>query len=356
MNPPFVHKLLLFLVVLASLTPGLVAGIRRIWNRHQQGSGIIMAALLAVLGYFLIKTSLLLFDITPSWLNRFAFVLVPVIPPLFYGYINSLKHNDQHRLSLFGIHGLFPALHAMYWLPFVIMYFDTNHVFETAPTLLFNHEAATVSRILHVVQHLVYLIAIWRIGNPVNQQIIQGFKSIFYLYAALFLGGALVYAGIGFGLPIFVLYTFFALLIYASGFMGQQLSALKGKDRFADQQKQTLRQVNRSVYNKVEIAMEDQKLFRQHGLTLKEFSVQIGLPMNDVSAAVNTFAGTNFSNFVNDHRVNEAKAKLADPASSHLKLLAIASDCGFGNEVSFYKHFKRCTGVTPRAYQSQKNG
>jgi AraC-like DNA-binding protein len=61
----------------------------------------------------------------------------------------------------------------------------------------------------------------------------------------------------------------------------------------------------------------------------------------------------NFNAFVNQWRLAEAKAALADPAQWATPISTIALDAGFGSLGPFNRAFKADTGLTPTEYRAQ---
>jgi AraC-like DNA-binding protein len=59
----------------------------------------------------------------------------------------------------------------------------------------------------------------------------------------------------------------------------------------------------------------------------------------------------NFNAFLNNHRIEEAKAALADPAQAAVPVITIAMDAGFQSLGPFNRAFKAMTGVTPSEYR-----
>jgi AraC-like DNA-binding protein len=59
----------------------------------------------------------------------------------------------------------------------------------------------------------------------------------------------------------------------------------------------------------------------------------------------------NFNVFLNDHRIQEAKAALADPTQAEVPVITIAMDAGFQSLGPFNRAFKATTGVTPSEYR-----
>ena len=59
----------------------------------------------------------------------------------------------------------------------------------------------------------------------------------------------------------------------------------------------------------------------------------------------------NFNVFLNNHRIEEAKAALADPSQAEVPVITIAMDAGFQSLGPFNRAFKATTGVTPTEYR-----
>src|SRR5216683_185268 len=64
----------------------------------------------------------------------------------------------------------------------------------------------------------------------------------------------------------------------------------------------------------------------------------------------------NFNVFLNEHRIAEAKAALADPAQAEVPVITIAMDAGFQSLGPFNRAFKATTGVTPTEYRRLNEG
>ncbi|MEI6696586.1 MAG: tetratricopeptide repeat protein [Bacteroidota bacterium] len=63
----------------------------------------------------------------------------------------------------------------------------------------------------------------------------------------------------------------------------------------------------------------------------------------------------NFNSITNHFRVEEAKARMADPIYRNYKIEAIAAESGFGTRMSFYNAFEQITGVKPGFYRNNIN-
>ena len=90
-------------------------------------------------------------------------------------------------------------------------------------------------------------------------------------------------------------------------------------------------------------------------ISLNTIAKDLGLSHTAVSRAVNESRGLSFSKYINQLRIQEAKLRLKDPVNSHLKIAAIAFDCGFGAISTFNTAFKEFTGISPKEYRTNHN-
>lgn len=120
----------------------------------------------------------------------------------------------------------------------------------------------------------------------------------------------------------------------------------------------TLRTEERSgILEQIRDYMDQHSPYRQPDLTLKQLAKDMKLPERHISQTINEQLGQNFSDFLNEYRVNEFKTQLNLPANKHLSLLGIAMDSGFNSKSTFNTVFKRFTGQTPSEFKrkTQKN-
>ena len=108
---------------------------------------------------------------------------------------------------------------------------------------------------------------------------------------------------------------------------------------------------------KVQTGMEEHKLYLKHNLNIEEFSKRIDLPVKEVSAVINKHYGTNFFEFMNKYRVEEAKRLLLDESCADMTVLDILLQAGFNSKSAFHRFFNRLVGVAPTEFRkrAQKN-
>jgi len=111
-----------------------------------------------------------------------------------------------------------------------------------------------------------------------------------------------------------------------------------------------------STIKKIMDGIEKDKLFLHHTLNIEHFSKKIDVPYRVVSYAINKEFGTNFFEFINHHRIEEAKRLLSDKAYEKLTVMEILLESGFNSKSSFQRFFKRLTGVSPTEFRKNALG
>ena len=86
-------------------------------------------------------------------------------------------------------------------------------------------------------------------------------------------------------------------------------------------------------------------------LRLQELAEMLNMPSHHLSQVINEHLQTTFFDFINRHRVEEAKTLMKSDTES--SLLEIAFKAGFNNKTSFTNAFKKFTSQTPLDYRQQ---
>lgn len=103
------------------------------------------------------------------------------------------------------------------------------------------------------------------------------------------------------------------------------------------------------VQGKIEKEIQDHKPYLNPELSLEVFSNKLSLSPRVVSQTINTKFKTNFSDFINDLRIEDAKQLLK--GENNLNVLEILYEVGFNSKSAFYDHFKKKTGLTPNQFK-----
>lgn len=98
--------------------------------------------------------------------------------------------------------------------------------------------------------------------------------------------------------------------------------------------------------------MADERIYRQENITIGALAGRLKIPEYRLRRLINQRLGyRNFNVFLNNHRIEEAKAALADPTQIEVPVITIAMDAGFQSLGPFNRAFKEVTGVTPTEYR-----
>jgi AraC-like DNA-binding protein len=98
--------------------------------------------------------------------------------------------------------------------------------------------------------------------------------------------------------------------------------------------------------------MSDERIYRHEGVTIGMLAAKLAVPEYKLRRLINQQLGyRNFNVFLNNHRIEEAKAALADPSQAEVPVITIAMDAGFQSLGPFNRAFKATTGVTPTEYR-----
>jgi AraC-like DNA-binding protein len=101
--------------------------------------------------------------------------------------------------------------------------------------------------------------------------------------------------------------------------------------------------------------MGDERIYRHDNITIGTLATKLKIPEYKLRRLINRRLGyRNFNVFLNNHRIEEAKAALADPAQAEVPVITIAMDAGFQSLGPFNRAFKATTGVTPSEYRRLK--
>ncbi|MGB5287432.1 MAG: helix-turn-helix domain-containing protein, partial [Ignavibacteriaceae bacterium] len=120
-------------------------------------------------------------------------------------------------------------------------------------------------------------------------------------------------------------------------------------------EKSSLTQEQISVISKTLTQLMDfEKPYLKPDLKLSELASLLSVSSNHLSQYLNQELKTNFYDYINYYRIEEAKKRLIDPENTNYTILAIAYDSGFSSKASFNRIFKKHTGTTPSNYNKSE--
>ncbi len=153
-----------------------------------------------------------------------------------------------------------------------------------------------------------------------------------------------------------------SVLMYAIGYMGLRqpeiFIGISQPDSAPDEaetqkyERSTLTPENAEVnLQKLQQVMEEKKPHLDSDLTLAQLAGLLAISSHHLSQIINERLGQNFFEFVNCHRVEEARKMLIDEEHLHLNISAIGFDAGFNSVSAFNAAFKKHAGMTPSQYR-----
>lgn len=274
--------------------------------------------------------------------------------PLFYAYLCRLtsSHYTMRRLVPWLVPGAVVAL-AKYFLPdagfdkvrlvlFAIQIITVCYLgirkLKAFDKELQSVYADTEGRDTTAVHHLLIAIIIVSflsgVANSVGKQF---FGESLWLLAPI---------SLGFSSLLFAL----SYICFHRDFTIDNISIGDGEVKepeVADTQEQT-----EQIGRRFEELMIAQRFFIRKDLKIDDLVKEIGSNRTYVSNYINRTYHCSFSEYTNNLRIEYAKTLMSSSAKG-TKLSQIAEEAGFANEQSFYRNFKKFTGITPAEWAKE---
>ena len=110
------------------------------------------------------------------------------------------------------------------------------------------------------------------------------------------------------------------------------------------------------LYRLLDQEMKRNKPYRNPNLKVAELASLIGTTSHSLSYLFNQYLEKNYYDYINEYRVEEFKALILKEEYAKYTLTALAELCGFSSRASFFRSFKKVTGITPNEYIKQVSG
>ncbi len=106
------------------------------------------------------------------------------------------------------------------------------------------------------------------------------------------------------------------------------------------------------IIEKLEKLFDDKKIYIKPDLTLNKLAKCLSTNRVYLSQIINKEFGKNYSEFINEYRINEAILMLSDPQKIiKFSIKTIAKEAGFKSVSRFNSEFKKITGITPSVFK-----
>jgi len=141
----------------------------------------------------------------------------------------------------------------------------------------------------------------------------------------------------------FILYVFILLLFFNR----------KKKAIFSPREKYANKKIEASEASEMlahlNLAMTSGALHKNASLKLSDVAQKLNILPHTLSQLLNDNLDKNFTNYINEYRIEEAKNMIL--TENQLTLEAIGQECGFNSKSTFYAAFKKVTGTTPAKFK-----
>ncbi len=105
--------------------------------------------------------------------------------------------------------------------------------------------------------------------------------------------------------------------------------------------------------DKLEAAMRTEKPYTNPELKITDLALLLQVSSYTLSYLFNQHLNRNYYDYINDYRIAEFKHLTEKGEHSKYSLNALAELCGFGSRATFFRNFKKATGITPSEYIQQ---
>lgn len=301
--------------------------------------------LLTAFSIFLLNTFFILSEISLmfDWMQLLANASLLLIGPSLYHYI-SFHQNTQLSLRNTYYHYL-PALLVLCMEPFFVGSIIEGVVMVMAFLGIGIYIALSYRMILNFAKD--------------NPPYFSWLKPVFYSFMVVFALNILTKAfGDQLGIPSYIqlnitLFFLVPILWIAIKEMRQD----KEKQVFRKKYTYTSLSSEKADHylKQIEKAMEEDLLFRNPELTVKELSTALNIPAKTISQLVNEYHQKSFKDYVNGFRIEDVKRQLLIPENDAFTILAIAEKSGFKSGGRFNTLFREATGLTPTQYKRDQS-
>ncbi len=359
------------ILILFGALQGILFTIFLLFNRRHPGS-IFLAGFMFVLAYNGLETFNWSAEVDLLFFDFFPFILIFGLGPCVYLYLKTLlcpriTFTRKELLLHFS-----PVLFQFSFRLVIILSYIVVLYVDSSPqwvAVLYKtyHLYSEPASVLVFLGYLIASIDMYRKTDTVRhskawsrdgQQSLNGW-IVSLLVSLAILGVAwplTVLAPVVFDLPYDVHYypveLALVLFIYWIAMMGYH------RTRVIYPQLQTTSSLTNAdaarIMDQLKQSMERDKLYLEPELNLSFLARCAGVQAKTISRVLNQFNHTSFNDFVNQYRVQEVTARLADPSYQHLTISGIALECGFNSQATFQRAFKQITGVSPRDFVNSR--
>lgn len=278
-----------------------------------------------------------------------AFLLL--IGPLLRWYVLGVT-NPEFKLAKGDV---------LEFVPFMLIFgaslFVTNEWFENSQWVIIIFSSGLIFIYLHFA---LYIALAWRVFKWSKRRYskehrTKSQKAVFQWLHLLLLGFIIIWISYVLNIldetvPYIIGPIMYSGVVYFLSYKAFQLRAmdLEGGVFKGDS--------NKLLYTKISKVVVNDRLYLEPDVSLSKLSRLLGKSPQQISLAVNEYAQRNFNDYINYHRIQEAKELLLDAENEKYTISSIAFDVGFSSLSSFNGAFKKFERTTPSAFRKKGLG
>ena len=98
--------------------------------------------------------------------------------------------------------------------------------------------------------------------------------------------------------------------------------------------------------------LKDKKItaYQQNIYQSVDLSDRLEVPVYILSYFFNQYLNCSYYDYINDFRISEFKKMIEDGEHSRYTLDTLIEQCGFNSRATFFRNFKKVSGITPNEY------
>ncbi len=131
------------------------------------------------------------------------------------------------------------------------------------------------------------------------------------------------------------------------------VNAKPGKPQAAEPVPAPQPAINLEYVRRLDEVMSTKKIYLEPSLTLEALAKELSVSPRTLSTILNRHYQCNFFEFINRHRIEDAKSMLLNPKYQHSTMLDIMYEVGFNSKATFNNFFKKMEGLTPREFKKK---
>ena len=165
--------------------------------------------------------------------------------------------------------------------------------------------------------------------------LLLAYFSNYVLGIMSYLYGPVIYAAIVYGLSFYLMNSFDRIFKTSSKYQNISMDS----------------DLMMTYKSKVLHVFEEERSFLQAGYSLAQLAEETNIPKHLLSHLFNNAFNSNFSDFVNSHRIESSKRLLV--AKQNRTVASVAYDCGFNSLSAFNNAFRKFSNTTPSEFRKQ---